>query len=838
MMQDTDVGVETTERLDIPITGMSCASCARHVETALNEVPGVDHASVNYGPNSAVVQYDPQRTNLSEMLQAVRQVGYDSEAPAEASFTLQDSDRIAGHARQVETQILSLPGVLEASVDIANQLVSARYLPSLVSTRDIRGLLRDLGYSAVQAIESASGVDEAEKAANHEMKRLWTKLIVAAVLSIPTMIISMADMNFPGRNILLLVLTLPVIFYSGRQFYVGAWNAFRHRLADMNTLIALGTGAAFLYSLVATIAPQWVVTGAHAAHGEGPVHVYYEAAGVIITLILLGRLLEARARRKTGAAVRALLGLQARTARIVRNGEEVEIPVEDVEPGDIVSVRPGEKIPVDGKVTEGRSTIDESMLTGESLPVSRQPGDTVFGATLNKTGAFRFAATHVGKDTALQQIVSMVKRAQGAKAPIQRLADSIAAYFVPVVLVIAIWAFVAWYLFGPEPRITWAMTAFVTVLIIACPCALGLATPTAVMVGTGKGAERGVLIKGGEILQKAAGIDTVILDKTGTVTEGKPVLTDVIPAADILSLVSDRDARPGSQENALLWLLASAERGSEHPLGEAIVQGAQDRNLPLVSAETFEAVAGHGIRATVGGIDVLAGNARLFTDYGIDIRAVETELERLASEGKTPMLVAAQGALVGLVAVADTVKTGSREAVQSLQKLGLKVMLLTGDNHHTAQAVAHQVGIDDFLAEVLPGHKADEVRRLQAAGRKVAMVGDGINDAPALAQADVGIAIGTGTDVAIEASDITLIRGDLAGVVLAVRLARATFRTIRQNLFWAFIYNIIGIPVAAGVLYPAFGIVMNPMIASAAMSLSSVSVVTNSLRLRAFRSAS
>jgi Cu+-exporting ATPase len=825
---DGDAVEET--RLDLPITGMSCASCARHVENALKSSPGVEDAAVNFGAGTATVKYRPATTDVGGLVSVVERAGYGTEEAAEVAFHLNDAARPSGSASVVERHLKSVPGVLDATFDMANERVSARYLPSLVSPRDIRAALRDIGYDARREDDAAR---PSHAASDDESTTLMRKLVVAVVFGIPVFVISMADLAFPGRNWVLLALTLPVVVYSGGQFYSGAWNALKHRLADMNTLIALGTGAAFVYSVAATIAPTAVQP--HSADGA-MVHVYYEAAAVIIALILVGRLLEARARRQTGSAIRALLSLQAKTARILRNGQEVEIPAEDVEPGDVVVVRPGEKIPVDGVVTAGRSAVDESMLTGESLPVTKAEDDAVFGATMNTSGSFQFRATKVGRETALQQIVNMVRQAQGNRAPIQHLADEIAAYFVPVALMIAIAAFMAWYTFAPaETRLVSAVAAFVTVLIIACPCALGLATPTAVMVGTGKGAERGVLIKGDDVLQAAATITTVVLDKTGTITRGKPELTDVVPSADILGLLSDRDARPGSQEDALLWLAASAERGSEHPLGQAMVNAAGARGLTLAPTEAFEALAGHGIRATVGGVQVLAGNPRLMAANGIATAKVDTELERLARDGKTPMLIAANGALAGLVAVADTVKPTSKAAIARLKAEGLQVAMITGDNLRTAEAVARQVGIDRVLADVLPERKADEVRRLQAQGEKVAMVGDGTNDAPALAQADVGIAIGAGTDVAIEASDITLVRGELDGVVTALHLARLTFSAIKQNLFWAFIYNIIGIPVAAGVLYPLWGITLNPMIASAAMSLSSVSVVANSLRLRAVR---
>jgi Cu+-exporting ATPase len=591
----------------------------------------------------------------------------------------------------------------------------------------------------------------------------------------------------------------------------------------MNTLIALGTGAAYLFSALATVAPGLVV--AAPLHGTMPMApVYFEAAAVIIALILVGRLLEARAKAKTGDAIRGLVGLQAKTARVIRDGQEYDIAVEEVVPGDIVQVRPGEKIPVDGVVREGESAVDESMLTGESLPVEKHAGDQVFGATLNKTGAFRFAATKVGKETALQQIIRMVQDAQGSKAPIQRLADVISGIFVPIVLIIAVASFVVWFdVMPPGERVRMGLLAFVSVLIIACPCALGLATPTAIMVGTGKGATSGVLVKGGESLETAHKLDTLVLDKTGTITKGKPELTDIAAVA-------------GQDEGELLRLVAGAERASEHPLGEAIVEGAKKRGLMVPEVTDFQSITGRGLEATAEGRGILVGNQRLMEERGIGVAALAGDMDRLAAEGKTPMLVALDGKVAGIVAVADTVKEGAADSIARFRGMGIEVIMITGDNRRTAEAVGRQVGIDRVTAEVLPEHKAEQVRKLQQEGRVVGMVGDGINDAPALAQADVGIAIGTGTDVAMEASDITLIRGDLHGVVTAIELSRATMRTIRQNLFFAFVYNVIGIPIAAGVLYPVFGIMLSPIIASAAMALSSVSVVTNSLRLRGFHS--
>jgi Cu+-exporting ATPase len=751
--------VDTTpDRIDMPITGMTCAACANRIEKTLAKQPGVREASVNFATERATVSFDPSATNVESLVETVRGAGYDAHP---------------------------------------------------------------------QTSDDDDGEDPLEKAHAEEYATAKRKFIVAAVLSLPVLVIAMSHgsiswLNFEGVNWLQLALTTPVVLYSGRHFYTGAWAAFKHRAADMNTLIAVGTGTAFIYSVIATAFPSWFVTSQHAAHGMD-VPVYFEAAAVIIALILLGNLLESRAKGRTGEAIRKLVGLQPKTATVIREGKEIEVATDAVRKGDVVIVRPGEKIPVDGVVTDGSSAIDESMLTGESIPVEKRVGDEVFAATINKTGAFHFRATKVGKDTALQQIVALVRDAQGSKPPIAKLADKISGIFTPVVISIAIATFVVWFVAAsPEVRFTMALVNFVSVLIIACPCALGLATPTAIMVGTGKGAELGILIKGGDSLETAHKLDTVVLDKTGTITKGEPSLTDVI-AFDF-------------DETELLRLSASAERSSEHPLAAAIVAGAEARGVELVRAESFNAIEGRGVEATVDGRSILLGNQRLMDERSIEISGdAAGSITMLAGEGKTPMLAAIDGRLAGIVAVADTVKEESAAAIAEMKRLGLTVVMMTGDNARTADAVAKEVGVDRVLAEVLPQDKAGEIKRLQANGKRVAMVGDGINDAPALAQADVGIAIGTGTDVAIEASDITLIRGDLRGVATAIGLSKATIRTVKQNLFWAFIYNVIGIPIAAGVLYPFFGWLLSPVIASAAMSMSSVSVVANSLRLRSFR---
>ena len=672
------------------------------------------------------------------------------------------------------------------------------------------------------SVTSGGGGEDTEAAVRSaEIRDLSRRVLLGAVLTAPVAFAVMAHELFGATwvpDVLLdrwvqLFLIAPVMFFTGWPIHRTGWLTLRHRTADMNTLIMLGTAAAFGYSLVVTLVPG--------ALPEDVREVYFEAVGVIITLILLGRLLESKAKAGTGEAIRQLIGMQARTARVVRDGTEVEVPVEEVVPGDVVLVRPGEKIPVDGEVLDGTSAVDESMITGEPIPVTKHAGDTVVGATINQTGAFRYRATKVGADTMLAQIIKMVEQAQASKAPIQHIADLVSSYFVPAVVLISLWTFVAWFLVGPAPAFTFALVAAVAVLIIACPCALGLATPLSIMVGTGKGATSGILIRSAEALETAHKLDTVILDKTGTITKGAPALTDVIVTVPMA-------------EADLLRLVASAERSSEHPLGQAIVTGARDRGIELAEPTVFDSITGQGLRATVDGREVLVGNRRLLAGAGIDPEPLESHADRFSADGKTPMLVAIDSQLAGVVAVADTLKDDSIAAVAALQDLGVDVVMITGDNRRTAGAIARTVGIERVLAEVLPEHKANEVRRLQAEGRTVGMVGDGINDAPALAQADVGSAIGTGTDVAIESSDITLVSGALSGLVTAIRLSRATMRNIRQNLFLAFVYNTVGIPIAAGALYPFFGIRLSPIIAAAAMALSSLSVVTNANRLRRF----
>jgi P-type Cu+ transporter len=822
------------ERVDLPITGMTCAACANRIEKQLKKQPGVDTCSVNFATAKATVKYDPGKTNVAALVQTVKDTGYDTAGTARAEFVVDDSARPSGSGTPLENHLMKRGGIVKASFNLATATVAVDYLPNSVDVKNIRAAIEDFGYKVHEVSgNSDSAEDSLEHAHAAEYSDLKRKFLVAAVLSLPILVIVMSHgrvelFNFRGVNWLQLVLATPVVFYSGWQFYRGAWAAFRHRAADMNTLIAVGTGTAYIYSVLATVFPSFFANAVGQTmnmpgmEGTPTVPVYFEAASVIIALIVLGRLLEARAKGQTGAAIKKLVGLQAKTARVIRDGREIEIETEEVVPDDIVLVRPGDKIPVDGVLMEGSSAVDESMLTGESIPVEKKVGDEIFGATINKTGAFSFRATKVGKDTALQQIVRLVQDAQGSKPPIAKLADTISGIFTPIVISVAIATFVVWFVAAtPEVRFTMALVNFVSVLIIACPCALGLATPTAIMVGTGRGAENGILIKGGDSLETAHKLDTIVLDKTGTITRGEPALTDVV-AAD------------GFAENDFLRIVASAERQSEHPLAAAIVRGAEERGLDFAKPENFNALEGRGIESRVAGKDLVLGNVRLMNEREIELNGAEATAEKLATEGKTPMFAAIDGKFAGVVAVADTIKPESAEAIASLRRLGLEVVMMTGDNRRTAEAVAGQVGIKRVLAEVLPEGKSGEIKRLQAEKKLVGMVGDGINDAPALAQADVGIAIGTGTDVAIEASDITLIKGDLRGVVTAIGLSKATIRAVKQNLFWAFIYNVIGIPIAAGLLYPVTGWLLSPIIASAAMSLSSVSVVANSLRLRKF----
>jgi Cu+-exporting ATPase len=811
----------------IPVSGMTCPDCPQKIEGALRALPGVGHAAVNLHTGVAVVDYDAARVRAQDLLEAIRRAGF---TPGAARLRLAVKGMTcASCVTTVEQALTRTPGVLAASVNPAQAVADVIYEPRVVDFEGIKRAVEAGGYQAAEApAPSETGVDQQERERTHEYRTLMRKFWFAAAISLPVIVFSYPDlvpglrewmpMGSAARRVvwaLLGLLTLPVMLWSGSQFFTGMWAALRHRAANMHTLIAIGITAAFLYSAVAVAAPQLFPSAALA-------EVFWDVTAVVVALVVLGMALEVRAKGRTSEAIRKLIGLQAKTARVVRDGRETDLPVEEVLVGDVVIVRPGEKVPVDGEVIEGASSVDESMITGESIPVEKHAGDEVIGATLNKTGAFRFRATRVGKDTALANIIRMVQDAQGSKAPIARVVDQVSGYFVPAVIILALFAFVAWYDVGPEPRIVYATIVLVTTLIIACPCALGLATPTSLTVGIGKGAENGILIRSGDALQTAKRLSAIVLDKTGTITRGEPALSDVIAA-------------PGMDEGLVLRLAASLERGSEHPLGEAIVNGAQERRLALADAAQFAAIPGHGVSGRVEGRAVLLGNARLMHDKGVNIAPLEGDWDRLAENGKTPMFVAVDGKAAGLVAVADTVKPDSKAAIAGLKHMGLEVVMITGDNARTANAIACEVGVDRVLAEVLPQDKAHEIQKLQLEGKCVAMVGDGINDAPALAQADVGFAIGTGTDVAIEASDITLIKGSLKGVVTAIEISRATMRNVYQNLFGAFVYNAAGIPVAMGLLYPVLGVLLSPILAAAAMAASSVTVVTNANRLRYFR---
>ncbi|MDP9371637.1 MAG: heavy metal translocating P-type ATPase, partial [Chloroflexota bacterium] len=823
---------------------MTCASCVRRVERALGKVEGVTSASVNLASERAIVTYDPAKAGLADLTAAVERAGYGVRRE-EIALPI-GGMTCASCVRRVERALARVPGVESAAVNLATERATVSYYPGAANPAGLRAAAREAveraGYTVAEepadaGDEDGEPVDRAAEERRRDLAELRLKFGVSLAVGVLLMAAMFVPWPFDHTWLfpVMFVLATPIQFWAGRQFYRGAWAAARHGSTNMNTLVAIGTTAAYAYSVFVTFFPDAVSRA-----GLQP-EVYYESAVIIIALILLGRYLEARARGQTGEAIKRLLGLAPKTARVIRGGEEIDLPLEEVVAGDLIRVRPGDKVPVDGVVVEGRSSVDESMLTGESIPVEKAPGAAVIGATINGSGSFTFRATKVGKDTALAQIVRLVEEAQGSKAPIQRLADVISGYFVPVVIVLSALTFLGWLLFGPEPRFTLALQAFIAVLIIACPCALGLATPTAIMVGTGKGAELGVLIRGGEALEGAHKVNAVVLDKTGTLTRGKPVVTDIIvgqSGSRAVGQSAEGNAQHSalSTQHSLLRLAASAERGSEHPLGEAIVERARELRLDLAPVEGFEAVTGRGISAVVDGRATLLGNEALLRDWAIEPDGLREVARDLARAGKTPMYVAVDGAPAGVIAVADTLKPESPEAVERLEALGLEVWMLTGDSRATAEAIARQAGIapDRVLAEVLPGEKAAQVAELQARGKTVAMVGDGVNDAPALAQADLGIAIGTGADVAVEASDITLVGGDLRGVVNGIALSRRTIGVIRQNLFWAFVYNVALIPVAMGLLYPFFGVLLSPMLAAAAMAMSSVSVVTNSLRLRRF----
>jgi Cu+-exporting ATPase len=810
---------------------MTCAACAQRIERTVRKLPGVKRASVNLASEKLFVEYEADSLQISVVRESIAKIGYQAVEKSDTKNVIIPIGDMtcAACARRIEKVVGKLEGVTGASVNFATEKASISYDPKKVRLSIIRKAIEKAGYKALE-LSRPDAVDDDMARRRKDIRVLWAKFIVSAAFSLPLLYIAMAPMitvirlPFPSGldpmkypllyALVELILVAPVIGV-GYKFYTVGFRALFQRSPNMDSLIAIGTTAAVLYSAYNV--------GRIAAGGFGAVEsLYFETAGVIITLILLGKSLEAVSKGRTGEAIKKMMGLAPKTATVIQDGAEKEIPIEEVEIGDIVAVKPGAKIPVDGTIIEGRTAIDESMLTGESMPVDKKAGDAVYAASLNANGAIRFRADKIGSDTALAQIIRLVEEAQGSKAPIAQTADIVSGYFVPIVCAIAALAGVAWFLGSRD--LEFSLTIFISVLVIACPCALGLATPTAIMVGTGKGAENGILIKSGEALETAHKIDTVVFDKTGTITEGKPAVTDVITAR-------------GTKRKQLLQIAASAEKGSEHPLGQAIVHEAEDKGLDFLKTDTFEAITGRGIEAKINGAAVLAGNRKLMKERKISLSALEKASDKLAGEGKTPMYVAIDGSLAGIIAVADVVKQSSRAAIESLHKMNIQVAMITGDNKKTAAAIAKQVGIDRVLSEVLPQDKSDEVKKLQGEGRVVAMVGDGINDAPALTQADIGVAIGSGTDVAMDSADIVLMRSDLMDVPTAVNLSKKTIRNIKQNLFWAFGYNTVGIPIAAGVLHLFGGPLLNPIFAAAAMSLSSVSVLTNALRLKRFKAA-
>lgn len=808
----------------LKIEGMTCAACAKAVERSSRKLDGVTEANVNFATEKLNIKFDEAKLSVADIQAAIEKAGYKALTETTNKTLKIEGMTCAACVRAVERAVKKLDGIESANVNFATENLQVSYDASKLRISDIKGAITKAGYKAVDE-EVTVDADKERKEA--EVKSLWRRFVISAIFTVPLLIISMghmlgyalpkaidpmtAPLNFA---IIQLILVTPVVAVGYKFFKVG-FKTLIKRSPNMDSLIAIGTSAAVLYGLFA-------VYKIYEANVDYAYKLYFESAGVILTLITLGKYLESVTKGKTSEAIKKLMGLAPKTATLERDGKEIEIPIDEVEVGDIVIVKPGEKLPVDGEVVEGMTSIDESMLTGESIPVEKTAGSKVIGASINKSGYIKYKATKVGKDTALSQIIKLVEEAQGSKAPIAKMADIISGYFVPIVISISILSALAWYLFGGKTP-TFALTIFISVLVIACPCALGLATPTAIMVGTGKGAEYGVLIKSGEALETAHKIQTIVFDKTGTITEGKPKVTDIVTVT-------------GVDDNYLLQLAASAEKGSEHPLGEAIVKGAEEKGLDFKKVESFKAIPGHGIQVTIDGNNILLGNRKLMVENGISLAELEDTSHRLATEGKTPMYASIEGKLAGIIAVADTVKNSSKKAIEKLHSMGIEVAMLTGDNRKTAEAIAKQVGIDVVLAEVLPQDKANEVKKLQAQGKKVAMVGDGINDAPALAQADIGIAIGSGTDVAMESADIVLMRSDLMDVPTAIKLSRKTILNIKENLFWAFGYNTLGIPVAMGILYLLnIGPLLNPIIAAAAMSFSSVSVLLNALRLKGFK---
>ncbi len=816
-------------RLELSVRGLNRVGGPALSQT-LQAVTGVKRVYVNAGSGRAAIEYDPSRAKTADFVDAIRAAGFNAD-----SQTLRlkvNGLYCAECVGRIENALLSTPGVLGATMNAATNEVKVDYSPSIGDLKVLTQAIENSGpYKATRAAEASEPeMDKEAQATEKEYKSLLRKWWFAAIIGLPTMILSYSSLFpvlrdvFPNGSeaqwylwIAMGVASLLVMIYSGSQFFVGAWQGLKHRSANMHTLIALGISVAWLYSTLAVFAPQLFPA-------KEFVDVYYDVTVVVTALVVLGLALEIKAKGRTSEAIKKLIGLQPKTARVVRDGKELDIPVEEMLVNDIVIVRPGEKIPVDGDVIEGSSAVDESMITGESLPVSKKVGDEVIGATLNKTGSFKFRATKVGKDTALSNIIRLVQDAQGSKVPIQRIVDQVSTYFTPTVMILAVIGFVIWYDFGPSPAFTYGLIVAVTTLIIACPCALGMATPMSLTTGIGLGAQNGILIRSGDALQAAGKLNTIILDKTGTITKGKPELTDVVGM--------NNETMNNEQ---MLRLAASVEKSSEHPLALAIVEGAQARGLKLSDVGTFEAIPGHGVAATVEGHHLLIGNLKLMNREGIALGDLEEKSKALADDGKTPMFIAIDNKAAGIIAVADTVKEDSKTAIVAMKKMGLEVVMITGDNERTAKAIARQVGVDRVLAEVLPQDKAFNVQKLQLEGKKVAMVGDGINDAPALAQADIGLAIGTGTDVAIEASDITLIKGSLMGVVTAIQLSRAVMGNVYQNLFGAFIYNTAGLPIALGVLYPFFGILLSPILAGLAMAFSSVTVISNANRLKSWK---
>ncbi|MEJ2715715.1 MAG: heavy metal translocating P-type ATPase [Deltaproteobacteria bacterium] len=810
----------------IDVRGMSCAACVRRVEQGLKDLEGVENASVNFATEQVSVDYDPEKIEMAQLVERISDLGYEAlpPKPSGAEGVRTTTVQIGGMTcaacvRRVEMALKTVPGVQDAAVNLAASSATVIHAPDLSLVPALQKKIVETGYEFL-GVKGEGAEDRVEEARTREVKDLKTRLIVGAVLSVIVFIGSMphlfpfvASIPVEARLLVLFALTTPVVFWVGSRFFIGAFKAARQRTTDMNTLVAMGALSAYLYSSAVTFFPAFFERA-----GIAP-HTYFDGAAMIVTLILLGRFFEARAKGRTSSAIKELMGLKPKTARVIMNNEEVDIPVEMLEVGTLIVVRPGEQIPTDGVIQSGVSSVDEAMLTGESMPVGKEAGSEVYGGTLNRTGSFPFRATNVGSETALAQIIRLVEEAQGSKAPIQRIADRVASIFVPVVMGIASLTFVVWYFLVPDPVFSRALLNFVSVLIIACPCAMGLATPTAVMVGTGVGAVKGILIKGGESLEKAYKLTTIVFDKTGTLTRGEPEVTEI-------------QSTDNQTPTDVLRLAVSIEAVSEHPLGQAIVTKGKEEGVSILPVENFEALSGFGVRGTIQGKKVLLGNQRLMESEGVFMNGLDGKAQEISDHGRTTIFVAEADEAIGIIGLSDLPRESARETVQALKKMGLKVVMITGDNEKTARAVGKEVGIDSFLAEVLPGDKADEIRRLQDQGHVVAMVGDGINDAPALTAADIGIAIGAGTDVAMEAGDITLIKDDLRLVPSAIRLSFQTMRVIKQNLFWAFFYNSLGIPVAAGILYPFFGILLNPVFAAAAMAMSSVSVVSNSLRLK------